>query len=161
MRISFKANCQFINNTLEVIAETNQGYINSEIPVRVEKFCIEPASINDKADAGDLLSAFKNMKGTTAALRNSADAAALLCLETDSCGIAYFGPWAYNNGNTVSLAKKSCAVGYYSFGHEIGHNMGATHDPDTDSNQYFRIDSSINNKNILIELWHCLVCQNR
>ena len=143
MRISFKANCQFFNNTLKVIAETNQGYINSEIPVRVEKFCIEPASINDKSDAGDLLSAFKNMKGTTAALRNSADAAALLCLETDSCGIAYFGPWAYNNGNTVSLAKKSCAVGYYSFGHEIGHNMGATHDPDTDSNQYFRIDSSI------------------
>ena len=46
------------------------------------------------------------------------------------CGIAYimqtpavnFAPYG------VSVVKRSCATGYYSFGHELGHLMSARHD---------------------------------
>ena len=35
---------------------------------------------------------------------------------------------AYQSGYALSICKKSCAVGYYTFGHEVGHNFGAGHD---------------------------------
>merc|ERR1711892_412366 len=58
-------------------------------------------------------------------LKNSADTAALLTADLSGCGIAYTG----TTGScwTLSVTKKSCATGYYSFGHEIGHNFGAKH----------------------------------
>ena len=35
------------------------------------------------------------------------------------------------------MAMKSCALGYYTFGHELGHNFGCHHDPDSDTNTDF------------------------
>jgi hypothetical protein len=35
----------------------------------------------------------------------------------DACGIAYTDVLEY--GQTLGVVKKSCAVGYYSFGHEV------------------------------------------
>ena len=119
----------------QLIAETNQGYINSNIPLRIATFCIEQATVNDVADSGELLTAFANMKGSSFALRNTADAAALLCHKFSSCGIAYLG--TFSSGWTVSVTQKSCALGYYSFGHEIGHNYGAHHNPEVSSNTQF------------------------
>ena len=45
--------------------------------MRVTRFCIEAATINDIADTSTFISTFANMKGDAAALRNTADAAAL------------------------------------------------------------------------------------
>ena len=59
------------------ISETNQGYINSNIPVRVAKHCIEKATINDVSSSSTMLSNFRAMK-PLADLRNTADSAALL-----------------------------------------------------------------------------------
>jgi hypothetical protein len=48
----------------------------------------------------------------------------------DACGIGYL----MTNVSTAfassgfSVVMRNCATGYYSFGHEMGHNMGATHD---------------------------------
>ena len=127
----------------QVIAETNQGYINSMMPVRIAKFCIEEASFDDIEDSSDALKAFKKMKKASGmsnsqgvrALRNTADAAALIQYDLSGCGIAYLDTW--DSGNTISVTKKSCATGYFSFGHELGHNFGATHDPDTSDNYYY------------------------
>jgi len=116
----------------QVIAESNQGYINSNIPVRISRFCIEQATLNDIADAGDMLTEFAQMKGSSSALRNTADAAALLVNDFNSCGIAYLG--TFTSGWTVSVTGKSCALGYYSFGHEVGHNFGSHHNPEADTN---------------------------
>ena len=109
----------------QVIAETNQGYVNSEIPVTVTKFCHEEATVHDTNSSSDLLDNFMNMKGSYEELRNTADTAALLALEFSGCGRATTFSYAY--GNTVSVTKKSCALGYYSFGHEIGHHFGCLH----------------------------------
>ena len=46
-----------------LIAETNAGYINSNIPVRIELFCVEKMVIEEKADSSDMLSDFTNEKG--------------------------------------------------------------------------------------------------
>ena len=84
----------------------------------VSRFCIEEATINDIADTSTFISTFANMKGSSTALRNTADAAALLAKDFNSCGVAYLAQ--YNSGSTISIATKSCALGYFSFGHEIG-----------------------------------------
>ena len=118
----------------QVLAETNQGYINSQIPITVTSFCIEQASINDIASPSTALSAFANMKSSLAELRNTADAAALIVNSFDACGIAYLA--TYNSGLTVSVTAKGCAVGYFSFGHELGHNFGAHHNPEVRKKKY-------------------------
>jgi len=119
----------------QVLAETNQGYINSKIPLTATRFCIEAATINDMEQSSDLLSAFFYMKSSATALRNTADAAALLAADFSSCGRAYTNTiWS---GNTFSIAQKSCALGYYSFGHELAHNMGATHNEEAATNNNY------------------------
>merc|ERR1719312_1387233 len=61
-------------------------------------------------------------------LLNCADSAALLIKDFDNCGIAKFA--VTSSCKTFSVTKKSCATGYYSFGHEIGHNFDANHNPE-------------------------------
>ena len=111
----------------QVIAETNQGYMNSKVPLKVVKHCSELATINDQNSSLTLINNFKNMKANSAEIRGSADAAAILVKKFDNCGRAYFN--TIGTGITLSATMKECAVGYYSFGHEVGHNIGLEHDP--------------------------------
>ena len=119
----------------QMIAETNQGYANSEIPITATKLCQELATVPDQTDARALLREFKQMKGTVSELRNTADAAALLSVDISHCGMAYMA--TATSGNTLSVTKKSCALGYYSFGHEVAHNLGASHNKEVATNNYF------------------------
>jgi hypothetical protein len=119
----------------QVIAETNQGYVNSKVPLRVKAHCIEQATINDMSSASAILSAFRTMKGTVANLRGSADSAALLVRTFNSCGIGYLN--TIGSGTTVSAAAKNCALGYFSFGHELGHNIGLHHNIQVATNGAF------------------------
>ena len=63
------------------------------------------------------------------AKRVSADIAVLLTNSGDSCGIAYFDTIQY--GINLGVVQRSCATGYYSLGHEIGHMFGAQHNRET------------------------------
>merc|ERR1711892_1296379 len=120
----------------QVVAETNQGYINSNIPVRVKIFCIEATTLNDEEQSSTLLTKFEYYKGTTEALRGSADAAALLFIKTSSCGRGSLDSW--DNGRTITIQSKGCALGYYTMGHELAHNFGSTHDREhSSSNSYY------------------------
>ena len=119
----------------QAIAETNQGYANSQVPITVRLFCLEPATVNDYPDSHTMLELFRDMKGTNSypELRDTADAAALLAVDIgSSCGVAYVDTTA--NGHTLSVTEKKCAVGYFSFGHEIGHNYGCKHNPEESTN---------------------------
>ena len=46
------------------------------------------------------------------------------------CGLGYFMQTVSASfaPNAYSVVAHSCATGYYSFGHELGHNMSAHHD---------------------------------
>ena len=116
----------------QVIAETNQGYNNSGVPLQVVKACSELATINDQSSASDVLSAFADMKSSKDELRDTADAAALLVNSFGSCGIGYLN--TIGSKYTFTATRKSCATGYYSFGHEVGHNFGLHHDPASSTN---------------------------
>merc|ERR1712212_605551 len=115
----------FINMAL---SETNMGYINSQVPLRIKKHCTEQTTISDGLSPDLSLDQLTNLKPTFADVRGSADVAVLLVNTFDShkiCGMAPGNvlPW----GQTFSVAAKNCAVGYYTFAHEIGHNIGLYH----------------------------------
>ena len=111
----------------QVIAETNQGYINSKVAMRISLLCHEQATINDGNDAVTLLKLFTYMKESPEALRGTADVTTLLTNATmgNVCGRAHID--TIDSGATISVCAKQCALGYYSFGHEIGHNIGLFH----------------------------------
>ncbi len=58
-------------------------------------------------------------------MRRSADIALLMTTDGDSCGIAWFD--VICRGMTIGVVARSCATGYYSTGHEIGHMYGCSH----------------------------------
>ncbi len=54
-----------------------------------------------------------------------ADLVAMIVDDSVFCGTALYGP---SIDRMYSLTAWNCATGYFSFGHEIGHNLGLKHD---------------------------------
>jgi len=119
----------------QLIKETNQGYMSSRVNLRVKLHCTEMATIHEQGNANIMIGNFEKMKGSVERLRGSADAAALLTKDLSSCGIGNFN--ALDPNGPVSVSKKSCAIGYFSFGHEIGHNIGLAHNRENDYNSKY------------------------
>ena len=117
----------------EVIAITNQGYINSEIPLRASLHCLEetekPEAFFTRTRGPGKLNTFRMYKGGGNGLRGSADAAVLIVKDIEDCGLGYLvsSTAGYENW-IVSMTRYDCALDGFTFGHEIGHNMGLDHD---------------------------------
>jgi peptidyl-Asp metalloendopeptidase len=130
------------------VAETNTGYQNSGVVQRLHLAGAVEVSYAESGDIGMDLDRVTCLQGqacngqvldpdgyldTVPALRDAyhADVVSLITETPGSpyCGIAWlmagndpgFAPNAY------SVVERSCMTGYYSFGHEIGHNMGLNH----------------------------------
>ena len=60
-----------------------------------------------------------------------ADCVSMICQNGQYCGIAYLmtNPSSSFASSAFCVVNYSCMTGYYSFGHELGHNMGCAHDP--------------------------------
>ena len=110
----------------KVFAETNQAFKNSRINAKVVKFCQEEADIQERS-ADYIWSAFKRYKSrdgwTYPKLRNTADTAALFHSGSvcHICGVAEL------NGR-ISSTSYYAADTYFTYAHELGHNLGAEHD---------------------------------
>jgi hypothetical protein len=119
------------------VAETNTGYANSNV---VQRLRLAAAVEVSYAESGDIAEDLDRVTGSgdgyidgVHALRNTYDADVVsLITETPGsqyCGVAWlmggndpaFAPYAF------SVVELACMTGYYSFGHEIGHNMGLNH----------------------------------
>lgn len=118
------------------VAETNQGYTNSGVAITLQLASTVAVTYTESGSFSTDLSRFR---GTTDGYmdsihttRNStaADVGVLIINNSSSCGLAS------GIGSSASTAfaavHYSCATGYYSFGHEIGHLQSARHDPATD-----------------------------
>jgi len=118
------------------VSETNTGYANSGVEISMVLANKSQVTYTQSSSFSTDLSRYR---GTTDGYmdsihttRNSvtADVAVLLINNSSSCGLAS------GIGSTAStafaVAHWSCATGYYSFGHEIGHLQSARHDPAAD-----------------------------
>ncbi len=128
------------------IAETNQGYINSGVSHRVALVGTSEVSYNEagfqwETALGRLAGTSDGYLDEVHALRDSvgADQVTLIVNQSQYCGLAYLmsSPSASFAGSAFSLVYHGCATGYYSFGHELGHNMGSTHDHNNGSGGAF------------------------
>ena len=88
----------------QILAETNQGYANSQVPLQAVLCKIEAATIHDNADSEALINNFANMKASPALIRDSADVAFLLVKDTNPCGIAFFD--VLSQASPLTLATK-------------------------------------------------------
>ena len=132
------------------ISETNQGYVNSGVNTQLRAAHPDSAVFYNYAEvSGDAfssgLSHIRTQGETSGTTINSlreqykADFVALIINDPQYCGIAYLGP---RSDLMYSVTAWNCATGYYSFGHELGHNMGLRHDRGTssacsDTNTYY------------------------
>jgi hypothetical protein len=123
------------------VDETNQSYANSGIIQRVR--LVHAAQVNytetGKSDR-DLARLQNPSDGHLDELHSmrdayGADLVSLWVENLDACGIGYLMTNVSTSfeRNAFSVIARNCATGYYSFGHEMGHNMGANHDRYADS----------------------------
>ncbi len=118
------------------VAETNQGYVNSGVEISMVRAVSTQVTYTESGSFSTDLARFR---GTTDGYMDSihstrntytADVGVLLINNSSSCGLAS------GIGSTASTAFASahwsCATGYYSFGHEVGHLQSARHDPAND-----------------------------
>jgi hypothetical protein len=110
------------------VTETNDAYSLSGVNVALRLVHVAYDSyVEDTTDAfgvalGDLQSNNDGKLDQAHTLRTTyrADVVALIIDDSAFCGIGYLGP---SINSMFSVTAWNCATGYYSFGHEIGHNF--------------------------------------
>ncbi|MGH1462578.1 MAG: reprolysin-like metallopeptidase [Neptuniibacter sp.] len=120
----------------QAISESNTSYIKSQINTQLR--LVHTAEVRNTfgQGMGYDLSALKN---TTDSLidevhgwrdQYGADMVSWFNESSDYCGIAYLnkGDLSLDAGWGFSVVYSSCATGYFSTAHELGHNMGSHHD---------------------------------
>ena len=118
------------------IDETNQGYRDSYVDMQVqlahkhETTYLESGSMALDRDAfridGD-----GNMDEVHDLRENyAADVAILITSDMSACG--YASAIGADDASAFAVVTETCATGYFSFAHEIGHLQGARHNPEQD-----------------------------
>jgi hypothetical protein len=118
------------------VAETNTSYLNSGITQRIRLVNAQEIAYTESSSMGSDLSYLQDSTDAymnqVHSLRNTygADLVSLIVESSQYCGIAYMmdDVSSYFASYGFSVVARSCATGYYSFAHELGHNMGAGHD---------------------------------
>lgn len=131
------------------VAETNQAYANSGVNHRMALVHTAEVTYNETTDGGTELGRLRDpgdgFMDEIHGWRNTyhADFVALIVEQmlyqsVSVCGLGY-RPNALNDVNfeysAFSVTARGCATGNYTFGHEVGHNMGLNHDWYADGNQ--------------------------
>ena len=110
----------------QYVANANAGYANSELPIRLEAFCIKEIPFEEREDVVGMVKEFAVSMGSYEATRNTADTAFLVLSKSYSgtCGIATIGAHQ-PTVQPFGWIAKGCQL--VVTGHEIGHNFGCLH----------------------------------
>ncbi|WP_298896801.1 M12 family metallo-peptidase [uncultured Psychroserpens sp.] len=125
----------FIKNTVVV---TNLSYTNSNVSHKIRLVGTHELTKDETGIAEkevDLLKNNSNVKNLRDQVK--ADIVMLFVEDLDSCGIVYAIQSSITpsfQSNAYGVVKRSCALGYYSLAHEIGHLMGCRHNCAADNN---------------------------
>ena len=128
---------------LLAVEETNTAYINSNITQRLNLVYMAEVNYaetsNPDTDLAKLQGASDGILDNIHTLRDShsADLVSLIVENmTGASGIGYVMTTvstSWFEDYAFSVVKRTSATGNYSFGHELGHNMGAKHDCNNNS----------------------------
>lgn len=126
---------------IQAVAEANQAYASSAMTTRLNLVHTVLTAYTESGDMGTDLSRLRSTSDgymdELHSLRNTygADLVSLMENEPQYCGIAYRMASLSTSfaSNAFSVVHHSCATGYYSFAHELGHNQGAHHDQNNGS----------------------------
>lgn len=119
------------------VTETNTGYANSGVNQRLrlvhaEEVAYSEASFNWSTTLGRLRNTSDGYIDNVHTLRDTygADEVVLIVNNMSSCGIGYVMQTVSSSfaSSAFAVVSRDCATGYYSFAHELGHNMGSAHD---------------------------------
>lgn len=119
------------------VVESNQGYANSGVTLRLELACLYETVFNESAAIENDVDRFRNsgdgFMDEVHTLRADYDAD-MCCLIVDGTDPDWCG-WAYgfdytSYGNMFQATVYSCATGNFTFAHEFGHTQGCRHDND-------------------------------
>ena len=130
-----------IGLVLLAVAETNDGYARSGVAHRLE--LVDNIFRSEYKDSGRLGTDLDRLSRPDDGFidwihsfrdKFKADLVTLITAGGDACGVGYLNS---NADHAFTVVTKDCATGYYSYGHELGHNYGATHDPAAGRNNIY------------------------
>jgi hypothetical protein len=149
------------------VAESNQSYNNSSVVQHLR--CVHKAEIVYSEVGFDWSTALNRLTNNgdgymdnVHTLRNTycADHVVMICEDTAWCGLAWMMSTVSTSfrDNAFALVSRTCATGYYSFAHELGHNMGCRHDwyVDTQTTPYEYAHGYVNRP----DLWRTIMAYN-
>lgn len=123
-----------ISSTIALaVAEANQSYVNSGINIKLNLVDTMSVNYTETGKTFDTILAdlVSNNDVRTRRDNRAADLVAMIIKQPDYCGLA--DAIRATVDTAYAVVHYDCATGYYSFAHELGHLMGARHDPATDS----------------------------
>ncbi len=121
---------------IQAVAEANQAYLTSGMTTRLN---LVRSFLTDYIESGDMGTDLGRLRTTNDGYMDDlhivrdiygADLVSLIANAPQYCGLAYRMATLSPSfaSSAFSVVHHSCATGYYSFAHEIGHNQGAHHD---------------------------------
>jgi hypothetical protein len=118
------------------VDETNQAYENSQVNARVRLVYRSEINYTESTSFSTNLSRLRSRTDgfidQVHTIRDtfSADMVSLWVTSSGACGIGYLMQTLSPDfeSSAFTVANWTCATGYYTFGHELGHNQGCHHD---------------------------------